>query len=73
MRKIILAFLFFIAGDYIYSQDKNESYYLRESEQYGSAGKIHYYQIMHFSDWVNFLLMLESYCFCRPLPAAASR
>lgn len=153
MRKIILAFLFIITGNYIYSQDKNESYYLREAEQYGAAGKINYYQIMHFSDsnveyiyigvqgkignplktvffidtcykflgkmnglyngylsihaerkrpfhikkrsdrklkvdlfekgyflkfnrmsdWVNFLVQLESYCFCRPVPSATSR
>jgi hypothetical protein len=153
MRKTILAILYFIVINHCYSQNKNESYYLRKSEQYTTIGKLHSYQIMHFSDsnvefiyigiqgkignllktaffidtcykypgkmngldsgylsinderkrpfhirkrsyrilkadlfekgyvlkfnrmsdWVNFLIQLENYCFCRPLPAAASR
>jgi hypothetical protein len=50
MRKMILFFVFGIAMGNSYSQDKNEAYYLRRSEQHTAAGKFHSYQIMHFSD-----------------------
>jgi hypothetical protein len=35
--------------------------------------KEYFLKFNRMSDWVNFIVLLESYCFCRPIPAAASR
>jgi hypothetical protein len=59
MRKVILAIICFIAISTGYSQGKNEAYYLRTSEQFTAAGRLHSYEIMHFSDSNVELIIIE--------------